>query len=151
MICTLQCADHFFIPVFVFSSSRSSSGVPRSSYAPSRFATSPKTTISSCCHSSRIVFCVHIGILYDPFGFFLVSLISFSHPSPYMPPSEDVYYSAQCNCSGDLVSSAVPYPERQETRTASDQDGIDYVSHVNASNISLSGNFNRINNLLSSG
>lgn len=129
MICTLQCADHFFIPVFVFSSSRSSSGVPRSSYAPSRFATSPKTTTSSCCHSSRIVFCVHIGILYDPFGFFLVSLISFSHPSPYMPPSEDVYRPTQCDCSGDLICSAVPYPDRQETRKTSNQRGIDYVSH----------------------
>ena len=124
MICTLQCADHFFIPVFVFSSSRSSSGVPRSSYAPSRFATSPKTTTSSCCHSSRIVFCVHIGILYDPFGFFLVSLISFSHPSPYMPPSEDVYYPAQRDCSCNLISSAVPYPERKITCTSPDQDGI---------------------------
>ena len=129
MICTLQCADHFFIPVFVFSSSRSSSGVPRSSYAPSRFATSPKTTTSSCCHSSRIVFCVHIGILYDPFGFFLVSLISFSHPSPYMPPSEYVYHPTQRDCSGNLISSAVPYPERQETRKTSNQRGIDYISH----------------------
>lgn len=135
MICTLQCADHFFMPVFVFSSSRSSSGVPRSSYAPSRFATSPKTTTSSCCHSSRIVFCVHIGILYDPFGFFLVSLISFSHPSPYVPPSEDVYRPTQCDCSGDLICSAVPYPERQEARKTSNQCGIDYISHSSSPSI----------------
>lgn len=135
MICTLQCADHFFMPVFVFSSSRSSSGVPRSSYAPSRFATSPKTTTSSCCHSSRIVFCVHIGILYDPFGFFLVSLISFSHPAPYMPPSEDVYRPTQCDCSGDLICSAVPYPDRQETRKTSNQRGIDYISHCSSPSI----------------
>lgn len=138
MICALQCADHFFMPFFIFNNSRNSSGVPRSSYAPSRFAASPKTTTSSCCHSSRIVFCVHIGILYDPFGFFLVSLISFSHPSPYMPPSEDVYYSAQCNCSGNLVSSAVPYPERQKARKTSDQCRIDYISHCSSPSVTAS-------------
>ena len=135
MICTLQCADHFFMPFFVFSSSRNSSGVPRSSYAPSRFATSPKTTTSSCCHSSRIVFCVHIGILYDPFGFFLVSLISFFHPFPYMPPFEDVYCSAQCDCSSDLISSAIPYPEWQVTCKTSDQGGIDYISHCSSPSV----------------
>ena len=138
MICALQCADHFFMPFFIFNNSRNSSGVPRSSYAPSRFATSLKTTTSSCCHSSRIVFCVHIGILYDPFGFFLVSLISFSHPSPYMPPSEDVYCSAQCDCSGNLICSAVPYPERQEARKAPGQSGIDYISHSSSPSVTSS-------------